>query len=121
MELQADPPHRRARHRARKTTGIISKTLHDALGIAEPLARYGELRACDLVALYNAIRGLPITSTYILRRLKRHFHEAEGLPSTGKILIRPAYQWRHGYNHQTIYRKADGTTRFLHATGFYGP
>ncbi len=36
-----------------------------------------------------------------------------GLPQTGKILIRPDYQWRYGYNHQTIYRRAAGTGRFL--------
>jgi hypothetical protein len=42
-----------------------------------------------------------------------------GLPATGKILIRPEYQWRYGYNHQTIYRRAPGTTRFLLGAGIH--
>jgi hypothetical protein len=47
------------------------------------------------------------------------FHECEGLPATGKIFIRPTYQWRYGYNHQTVYRRAPGTSRFLCTAGLH--
>src|SRR5436190_754205 len=119
MKSQTIPRQRRPRHRALKTTGIIVKTIHDARGIAEPLDRYGELPACQLVGLYNAIHGLPPTSVHTLARLKTLFHESDGLPPTRKILIRPEYQWRHGYNHQTIYRKGAGTSRFLMHQGIH--
>src|SRR3984957_1236609 len=120
MELQAERK-RRPRNRARKTTGVTVKTVHDARGIAEPLERYGELLGCQIVALYNAIHGLPPSSTHTLARLKQLFHESEGLPSTSKILLRPDYQWRYGYNHQTIYRRAAGTGRLLHAKNLFDP
>jgi len=93
--------------------------MNDARGIAEPLDRYGELLACQIVGLYNAIHNLPETSEHSRARLGRLFHESEGLPPTGKLLIRPSYQWRYGYNHQTIYRRAAGTTRFLYASGIH--
>jgi hypothetical protein len=93
--------------------------MHDARGIAEPLERYGELLACHLVGLYNAVHGLPPASRHTLARLKQLFHESEGLPATRKIVLRPEYQWRYGYNHQTIYRRAPGTGRFLLANGIY--
>ncbi len=93
--------------------------MHDARGIAEPLERYGELLACQIVGLYNAVHGLPPTSRHTLARLKQLFHESEGLPATRKIVLRPEYQWRYGYNHQTIYRRAPGTGRFLLANGIY--
>jgi hypothetical protein len=110
---------RRPRTRAQKTTGVIVKTMHDARGIAEPLNRYGELLACQIVGLYNAIHGLPASSDHCRARLGRLFHESEGLPGSAKVLIRPAYQWRYGYNHQTIYRSALGTARFLYSRGLY--
>jgi hypothetical protein len=110
---------RRPRTRAQKTTGVIVKTMHDARGIAEPLNRYGELLACQIVGLYNAIHGLPDTSDHCRARLGRLFHESEGLAPSAKVLIRPAYQWRYGYNHQTIYRTAPGTARFLYSRGLY--
>jgi hypothetical protein len=53
--------------------------------------------------------------------LKQLFHESEGLPATSKVLLRPDYQWRYGYNHQTIYRRAAGTGRLLHAKGLFDP
>lgn len=112
---------RRSRNRPQKTTGVIVKTINDARGIAEPLERYGELLTCQIVALYNAIHGLPTRSTHTLARMKQLFHESEGLPATSKILLRPDYQWRYGYNHQTIYRRAAGTGRFLHAKELYDP
>jgi hypothetical protein len=121
MEPQTDIRRRRPRNRPRKTTGVLVKTLNDARGIAEPLERYGELLASQLIALYNAIHGLPAGSVHTLARLKQLFHEAEGLPATSKILLRPDYQWRYGYNHQTIYRRAAGTGRFLHAKGMFDP
>jgi hypothetical protein len=93
--------------------------MHDARGIAEPLERYGELLACQIVGLYNALHGLPDTSQHCRARLSRLYHEAEGLPVTGKLLLRPAYQWRYGYNHQTIYRAAPGTSRLLLSSGLY--
>jgi hypothetical protein len=108
---------RRPRTCAQKTTGIVVKTMNDARGIAEPLDRYGELLACQIVGLYNAIHGLPATSEHSRARLGRLFHESDGLPTTGKILVRPSYQWRYGYNHQTIYRRTPGTSRFLYAAG----
>jgi hypothetical protein len=120
MEPHADR-QRRPRNRAQKTTGVIVKTINDAHGIAEPLERYGELLACQIVALYNAIHGLPAGSAHTRARLKQLFHESEGLPSTGKILLRPDYQWRYGYNHQTIYRRTVGTGRLLHAKGLFDP
>src|SRR5665213_2046477 len=120
MEHRTDR-QRRPRNRAQKTTGVLVRTDHDARGIAEPLERYGELLTCQIVALYNAIHGLPPRSAHTLARLKQLFHEAEGLPSTSKILLRPDYQWRYGYNHQTIYRRAAGTGRFLHAKGLFDP
>jgi hypothetical protein len=110
---------RRPRTRPQKTTGVIVKTMHDARGIAEPLNRYGELLACQIVGLYNAIHGLPMESDHCRARLGRLFHESEGLPASAKVLIRPPYQWRYGYNHQTIYRTAPGTARFLYARGLY--
>ena len=110
---------RRPRTRAQKTTGVVVKTLNDARGIAEPLDRYGEHLACQIVGLYNAIHGLPATSEHSRARLGRLFHESEGLPPAGKLLIRPTYQWRYGYNHQTIYRRAPGTSRFLYAAGIH--
>jgi hypothetical protein len=100
MELQT-VRQRRPRTRAQKTTGVVVKTMHDARGIAEPLERYGELLACQIVGLYNAIHDLPPTSEHCRARLGRLFHESDGLPATSRILIRPPYQWRHGYNHQT--------------------
>jgi hypothetical protein len=93
--------------------------MHDARGIAERLNRYGELLACQIVGLYNAIHGLPDTSDHCRARLGHLFHESEGLPASAKILIRPSYQWRYGYNHQTIYRTAPGTSRFLYSRGLY--
>ena len=117
MDLQRERQQRRLRNRAHKTSGVIVKTMHDARGIAEPLDRYGELIACQIVALYNAVHGLPHTSRHTLARLKQLFHESDGLPATSKILIRPDYQWRYGYNHQTIYRKAAGTSRFMLGKG----
>src|SRR5438552_11899452 len=105
MELQTVTRQRRSRNRAQKTTGVVDKTTGDALGIAEPLERYGELMANQLTALYNAIQGLPPRSQYALRRLKQLYHEAQGLKPWSKILIRPTYQWRHGYHHQAIYRR----------------
>ena len=118
MELRTER-QRRPRNRPQKTTGVIVKTTNDARGIAEPLERYGELLTCQLIALYNAIHRLPAGSVHTLARLKQLFHESEGLPATSKILLRPDYQWRYGYNHQTIYRRAAGTGRFLHAMGLY--
>ena len=120
MELRTER-QRRPRNRPQKTTGVIVKTINDARGIAEPLERYGELLACQLIGLYNAIHGLPAGSAHTLSRLKQLFHESEGLPATSKILLRPDYQWRYGYNHQTIYRRAAGTGRLLHAKGLYDP
>src|SRR3981189_1240238 len=105
MELQTER-QRRPGTRAQKTTGVVAKTINDARGIAEPPERYGELLACQIVALYNAIHGFPAKSEHSRARLGRLFHESEGLPPAGKILIRPAYQWRYGYNHQTVYRRA---------------
>lgn len=93
--------------------------MYDARGIAEPLERYGELLSRQIVALYNAVHELPTRSTHTLDRLTALFHESEQLSSTNKILIRPEYQWRYGYNHQAIYRLAPGTGRFLHAQGLY--
>src|SRR5579862_118287 len=110
---------RRARSRAQRMTGVLVRTMHDARGIAEPLERYGELIASQIVGLYNAVHGLPSTSRHTLARLKQLFHESEGLPATRKILLRPEYQWRYGYNHQTIYRRAPGTGRFLFGSGVY--
>jgi hypothetical protein len=52
----------------------------DARGIAEPLERYGELIASQIVGLCNAVHGLPCTSRHALARLKQLFHESEGLP-----------------------------------------
>jgi hypothetical protein len=121
MEIQTDIHRRRLRNRPQKTTGVIVKTINDARGIAEPLERYGELLTCQLIALYNAIHRLPAGSVHTVSRLKQLFHESDGLPATSKILLRPAYQWRYGYNHQTIYRRAAGTGRFLHAKGLYEP
>src|ERR1700691_3397300 len=121
MEIQNDIRRRRPRNRPQKTTGVLAKSIHDARGIAEPLERYGELLSCQLIALYNAIHHLPEGSVHTLSRLKQLFHESEGLPATGKILLRPDYQWRYGYNHQTIYRRAAGTGRFLHAKELYDP
>jgi hypothetical protein len=118
MELQTER-QRRARNRPQQTTGVLVRTMHDARGIAEPLERYGELIACQIVGLYNAVHGLPPTSRHTLARLKQLFHESEGLPATRKILLRPDYQWRHGYNHQTIYRRALGTGGFLLGSGIY--
>jgi hypothetical protein len=112
---------RRPRNRAQKTTGVIVRTINDARGIAEPLERYGELLTCQITALYNAIHGLPPRSAHTLARLKQLFHESEGLPGTSKILLRPDYQWRYGYNHQTIYRRTAGTGRFLHAMDLFDP
>jgi hypothetical protein len=119
MDVQTNTHRRRSRNRPRKTTGVLVKTINDARGIAEPLERYGELVACQLIALYNAIHDLPVGSVHTLSRLKQLFHESEGLSVTSKILLRPDYQWRYGYNHQTIYRRAAGTGRFLHAKGLY--
>jgi hypothetical protein len=65
------------------------------------------------------VHGLPATSRHTLARLKQLFHESEGLPATRKILLRPDYQWRYGYNHQTIYRRAPGTGLFLFGSGIY--
>ena len=95
------------------------RSLHDARGIAEPLERYGELLACQIVGLYNALHGLPPTSRHTLARLKQLFHESEGLPPNATLLLRPEYQWRYGRNHQTIYRRAPGTGRFLVSQGLY--
>jgi hypothetical protein len=120
MEPRTDR-QRRPRNRAQKTTGVLVRTDHDARGIAEPLERYGELLTCQIVALYNAIHGLPPGSAHTLSRLKQLFHESEGLPATSKVLLRPDYQWRYGYNHQTIYRRAAGTGRLLHAKGLFDP
>jgi hypothetical protein len=111
---------RRARNRPQQTTGVLVRTMHDARGIAEPLERYGELIASQIVGLYNAVHGLPATSRHTLARLKQLFHESEGLPATRKILLRPEYQWRYGYNHQTTYRRTPGTGRFLLGSGVYG-
>jgi hypothetical protein len=121
MEPQTDIRRRRPRNRPQKTTGVLVRTINDARGIAEPLERYGELPASQLIGLYNAIHGLPPASVHTLSRLKQLFHESEGLPAVSKILLRPDYQWRYGYNHQTIYRRAAGTGRLLHAKGLYDP
>jgi len=110
---------RRSRTHASKTTGVIVRSLHDARGIAEPLERYGELLACQIVSLYNALHGLPPTSRHTLARLKQLFHESEGLTPNGRLLLRPEYQWRYGRNHQTIYRRAPGTGRYLVNQGLY--
>ncbi len=110
---------RRPRNRPLKTTGVLVRTINDARGIAEPLERYGELVASTINGLYNAIHGLPPTSRHVLARLKQLFHESEGLPATGKILLRPEYQWRYGYNHQTVYRRAPGAGRLLLNNGIY--
>jgi hypothetical protein len=118
MELQSER-HRRPRNQPRKTTGVVVRTENDVRGIAEPLERYGELLACQIVGLYNAIHGLPARSEHTRARLGRLFHESEGLPATGKIMVRPSYQWRYGYNHQTIYRRAPGTDRFLCGSGVH--
>ena len=118
MQLNTER-QRRARNHQRQTTGVLVLTMHDARGIAEPLERYGELLACQIVGLYNALHGLPPTSRHALARLKQLFHEADGLPVTRRILLRPEYQWRFGYNHQTIYRRTAGTGRFLLANGIY--
>jgi hypothetical protein len=120
MESHTDR-QRRPRNRPQKTTGVIVRTINDARGIAEPLERYGELLTCQIIALYNAIHNLPAGSAHTLARLKQLFHESEGLPATSKILLRPDYQWRYGYNHQTIYRRAAGTARLLHAKGIFDP
>ena len=110
---------RRGRNRPQQTTGILVRTINDARGIAEPLERYGELLSGQVVGLYNAIHGLPATSRHVLARLKQLFHETEGLPATVKILLRPEYQWRYGFNHQTVYRRAPGTARLLLQMGLY--
>ena len=81
MELHTER-QRRARNRPKQTTGVLVRTMHDARGIAEPLERYGELLACQIVGLYNAVHGLPATSRHTLARLKQLFHESEGLPAT---------------------------------------
>jgi hypothetical protein len=119
MEPQRER-ERRSRTRPQKTTGVAVRTINDAHGIAEPLDRYGELLACQIVGLYNAIHRLPVTSQHSRVRLGQLFHESEGLPPTGKLLIRPTYQWRYGYNHQTIYRRTIGTSRFLYVSGIHG-
>jgi hypothetical protein len=62
---------------------------------------------------------LPVTSEHSRARLGRLFHESQGLPPSGKLLVRPTYQWRYGYNHQTVYRRAAGTSRFLCAAGIH--
>ena len=62
---------RRARNRPQQTTGVLVRTMHDACGIAEPLERYGELIASQIVGLYNAMHGLPSTSRHTLARLKQ--------------------------------------------------
>ena len=118
MELQNER-QRRPRTQPQKTTGVVVRTENDVRGIAEPLERYGELLACQVVGLYNAIHGLPARSEHTRARLGRLFHEFEGLPATGKIIVRPSYQWRYGYNHQTIYRRAPGTGRFLCSSGLH--
>jgi hypothetical protein len=118
MELRTDR-QRRPRNRPQKTNGVVVKTIHDARGIAEPLERYGELLTCQIIGLYNAIHSLPPRSVHTIARLKQLYHESQGLPATAKILLRPDYQWRYGYNHQTIYRRAPGTGRFLHAKGLF--
>lgn len=110
---------RRGRNRPQQTTGILVRTINDARGIAEPLERYGELLSGQIVGLYNAIHGLSPASRHVLARLKQLFHESEGLPATAKILLRPEYQWRYGFNHQTIYRRAPGTARLLLQMGVY--
>jgi hypothetical protein len=120
MELRTDR-QRRPRNRPQKTTGVVVKTINDARGIAEPLERYGELLTCQIIGLYNAIHSLPPGSVHTIARLKQLYHESQGLPPTAKILLRPDYQWRYGYNHQTIYRRAAGTGRFLHAKGLFDP
>jgi hypothetical protein len=118
MQVQNEQ-RRRPRTRARKTSGVVVRTENDVRGIAEPLERYGELIACQIVGLYNAIHGLPARSDHTRARLGRLFHESEGLPATSKIITRPSYQWRYGYNHQTIYRRAAGTSRFLCSSGLH--
>src|SRR5262249_55725391 len=118
MELP-NQQQRRSRNRPRKTTGVVVRTENDVRGIAEPLERYGELLACQIVGLYNAIHGLPARSEHTRARLGRLFHESEGLPATSRIISRPSYQWRYGYNHQTIYRRAPGTSRFLCSAGLH--
>ena len=110
---------RRPRNHPHKTTGVLVRTLHDARGIAEPLERYGELIASQLVGLYNAVHNLPPSSVHVRARLKQLYHETAGLPPTSMIVLRPDYQWRYGYNHQTIYRRAAGTGRFLFHSEVY--
>jgi len=51
MELQTER-QRRPGTRAQKTTGVVAKTINDARGIAEPLERYGELLACQIVGVF---------------------------------------------------------------------
>jgi hypothetical protein len=118
MQLQKQQ-QRQPRTKPRKTTGVVLRTENDVRGIAEPLERYGELLACQIVGLYNAMHGLPARSEHTRARLGRLFHESDGLPATSKIIARPSYQWRYGYNHQTIYWRAPGTGRFLCGTGLH--
>jgi hypothetical protein len=94
MQLQKQQ-QRRPRTKPRKTTGVVLRTENDVRGIAEPLERYGELLACQIVGLYNAIHGLPARSEHTRARLGRLFHESEGQPATSKIIARPSYQWRY--------------------------
>jgi hypothetical protein len=119
METTTTEPKRRSRAKAKKTTGTTRKTLNDARGFADPLCRYGELPVNHLCGLYSAIQGLPAHSVYALNRLTGLIQEAEGLPLTRKLMIRPNYQWRHGYNHPTIYRKTPGTNLLLASMKLY--
>ena len=96
-----------------KRPASSSGRCNDARGIAEPLERYGELLTCQIMASITRYTACPPRARHTLARLKQLFHESEGLPTTSKILLRPDYQWRYGYNHQTIYRRAAGTGRFL--------
>jgi hypothetical protein len=66
MELQKQQ-QRRPRSQPRKTTGVVVRTENDVRGIAEPLERYGELLACQVVGLYNAIHGLSARSEHFER------------------------------------------------------
>lgn len=111
----------RPRDGSAKTAGTVQKTMQDALGFAEPLARYGELTSKHLCGLYNAINGLPEKSTYALNRLTRLIQNTKGMPTTRLIAIRPKYQSRHGVNHPDIYRRCAGTLILLAAKKIYPP
>src|SRR5882757_7470579 len=95
----------RSRMRPRKTTGIVIHTEQDARGFCEPLSRYVELPTGILGQFYNLANGRPASSSYFRERLTDLIHESEEYTDSRKLLHRPAYQNRHGINHEAIYRK----------------